>query len=272
MWVIEVNMDGAGMKGQGKLEIPEKTHRPGIIRHDSHLRKSVWSSARIKGRGKREIPEKTGRSAASSGTVLTCENPETVRLPPRRTRFNPRPIHTGFSQEVIVPIDAVDRRVFSGTSHFPRPFIPGLLHTHLASLSSALMTSKSRVEGSRVVCLGSTVKDLGSRILGFMFWLNGQDSWVLGQGSRFLGLRSRVLVLGFWVKGLVTGMDSRSRVKVKVTWIQHSGRCVRGNSKTGQLYEELAVTCFRIIVKRHERCATARAVHVPADRNTANAN
>ncbi|KAJ8871320.1 hypothetical protein PR048_027637 [Dryococelus australis] len=36
---------------------------------------SVWSSAGMKGRGKWEIPEKTRRPAASSGTILKCENP-----------------------------------------------------------------------------------------------------------------------------------------------------------------------------------------------------
>ncbi|KAJ8894601.1 hypothetical protein PR048_007265 [Dryococelus australis] len=38
----------------------------------------------------------------------------------------------------IVPDDATGRQVFSGVSHFPRPFIPGLLFTDLASRSTAL--------------------------------------------------------------------------------------------------------------------------------------
>ncbi|KAJ8895232.1 hypothetical protein PR048_000557 [Dryococelus australis] len=37
----------------------------------------IWSGAGIKGRGKREIPEKTRRPTASSGTIPTCENPVT---------------------------------------------------------------------------------------------------------------------------------------------------------------------------------------------------
>ncbi|KAJ8889483.1 hypothetical protein PR048_008982 [Dryococelus australis] len=37
---------------------------------------------------------------------------------------------TGFSQVGIVPDDAVDRRVFSGISRFPRPFISAPLHIH----------------------------------------------------------------------------------------------------------------------------------------------
>ncbi|KAJ8872515.1 hypothetical protein PR048_026121 [Dryococelus australis] len=52
-----------------------------------------------------------------------------ARLPSRRSEFNPRPGHSGFSQVGIVPGDAVGRRVFSVISRFSRPFIPALLHT-----------------------------------------------------------------------------------------------------------------------------------------------
>ncbi|KAJ8870889.1 hypothetical protein PR048_027190 [Dryococelus australis] len=55
-----------------------------------------------------------------------------ARLPPRRTWFDPRSGHSGFLYVGIVPDDAVGRRVFSGISRFPRPFIPALLHTHLS--------------------------------------------------------------------------------------------------------------------------------------------
>ncbi|KAJ8872414.1 hypothetical protein PR048_026018 [Dryococelus australis] len=44
----------------------------------------VWSSAEIEGRGKREISEKTHRPTASSGTIPTCENPETDEDEARR--------------------------------------------------------------------------------------------------------------------------------------------------------------------------------------------
>ncbi|KAJ8875116.1 hypothetical protein PR048_023009 [Dryococelus australis] len=47
----------------------------------------------------------------------------------------------GFSHMVLVPEYAAGRRVFSGISHFTHPFIPALLHSHLASPSSALKTS-----------------------------------------------------------------------------------------------------------------------------------
>ncbi|KAJ8866590.1 hypothetical protein PR048_032449 [Dryococelus australis] len=62
---------------------------------------------------------------------LGCSPPK-----PRRTEFNPRPVHSGFSQVGIVPDDTAGRRVFSGISRFPRPFIPALLHTYLTSPSS----------------------------------------------------------------------------------------------------------------------------------------
>ncbi|KAJ8895216.1 hypothetical protein PR048_000541 [Dryococelus australis] len=44
--------------------------------------------------------------------------------PPTTTGFNTRPVG-------IVPDDAVSRRVFSGISRFPRPFIPAPLHFHV---------------------------------------------------------------------------------------------------------------------------------------------
>ncbi|KAJ8891688.1 hypothetical protein PR048_004217 [Dryococelus australis] len=50
-------------------------------------------------------------------------------------------ISPGFPHVGIVPGSATDRRVFSGISHFPRPRIPTLLRTHLASPSSVLKTS-----------------------------------------------------------------------------------------------------------------------------------
>ncbi|KAJ8872057.1 hypothetical protein PR048_025658 [Dryococelus australis] len=45
-----------------------------------------------------------------------------------------------FSHVGIVPDDAAGRRVFSGMSHFPRPFVP-VLHTRLAPPSSPYETS-----------------------------------------------------------------------------------------------------------------------------------
>ncbi|KAJ8876974.1 hypothetical protein PR048_021426 [Dryococelus australis] len=50
----------------------------------------------------------------------------------------------GFSRVGIGPDDAAGRLVLSGISRFSRPYIPALLHTHLASPSSALRTSMLR--------------------------------------------------------------------------------------------------------------------------------
>ncbi|KAJ8868624.1 hypothetical protein PR048_030163, partial [Dryococelus australis] len=44
-----------------------------------------------------------------------------ARPPPRRSGFNPRPGHSGYSHVGIVPDDAVGRRVLSGNSNFPPP-------------------------------------------------------------------------------------------------------------------------------------------------------
>ncbi|KAJ8877692.1 hypothetical protein PR048_022147 [Dryococelus australis] len=64
-----------------------------------------------------------------------------ARLPPKQTGSNFRPDTYGFSQEGIVPDDAVSRQIFSGISRFSRPSIPALLHTHLASPASHLKAS-----------------------------------------------------------------------------------------------------------------------------------
>ncbi|KAJ8890143.1 hypothetical protein PR048_009650 [Dryococelus australis] len=45
------------------------------------------------------------------------------------------------------PDDAAARRVFSGISHFSYPFVPAVLHNHLASPTSTLKTSGRRKKG-----------------------------------------------------------------------------------------------------------------------------
>ncbi|KAJ8890849.1 hypothetical protein PR048_010358 [Dryococelus australis] len=59
-----------------------------------------------------------------------------LNYPPRRSGFNPRPGHSGFSHVGIVPDDAVGRPVFSGISRLPRLFIPVLLHTSITLIGS----------------------------------------------------------------------------------------------------------------------------------------
>ncbi|KAJ8891212.1 hypothetical protein PR048_010727 [Dryococelus australis] len=59
-----------------------------------------------------------------------------------------------FSHVGMVPDDATGRRVFLGNSNFSRLYIPALLHTHLASPSSALKTST--LSGAHSVLLALT--------------------------------------------------------------------------------------------------------------------
>ncbi|KAJ8876152.1 hypothetical protein PR048_024061 [Dryococelus australis] len=56
----------------------------------------------------------------------------------------PGGVAPGFSQVGIVPDDATSRRVFSGISSFPRPFIPALLHTHFTLIGSQDPDVKTR--------------------------------------------------------------------------------------------------------------------------------
>ncbi|KAJ8891873.1 hypothetical protein PR048_004428 [Dryococelus australis] len=70
-------------------------------------------------------------------SLLASHQCETGSVPGRVT---PEFSHLG-----IVPDNAADRRVFSGISRFPRPFIPALLHTHLNHLiGSQDLAVKSR--------------------------------------------------------------------------------------------------------------------------------
>ncbi|KAJ8868234.1 hypothetical protein PR048_032043 [Dryococelus australis] len=64
----------------------------------------------------------------------------------------------GFSHVRIVPDNATGRRVFSEIFRLPRPFISTLLHTHLASPSSALKTS-FRTDIGLVAVYGRTGND-----------------------------------------------------------------------------------------------------------------
>ncbi|KAJ8894623.1 hypothetical protein PR048_007287, partial [Dryococelus australis] len=76
---------------------------------------------------------------------VSRHKPIWVELPPptkvNRARLFGE-IAPGFSR--IVPDDAASRRVFSGTSRSPHPFIPAMFHTHSAPPSSTL---KPRVMG-----------------------------------------------------------------------------------------------------------------------------
>ncbi|KAJ8867298.1 hypothetical protein PR048_031099 [Dryococelus australis] len=58
------------------------------------------------------------RSARPEETADPRENPLTSGIV-RRSGFNPRLGHSGFSHVGVVPGDAIGRRVFSGISRFP---------------------------------------------------------------------------------------------------------------------------------------------------------
>ncbi|KAJ8878899.1 hypothetical protein PR048_019502 [Dryococelus australis] len=70
----------------------------------------------------------------------------------------PGGVTPGFSRVEIVLDDAAGRRVFSGISHFSRPFNPALPHTHLASALSALKTHISILPAMRSASSSSPVR------------------------------------------------------------------------------------------------------------------
>ncbi|KAJ8866835.1 hypothetical protein PR048_032696 [Dryococelus australis] len=79
-------------------------------------------------------------SSATQFHDLVPSRPAVCNLQPQANRVRlPAGSYAG-----IVPDDATGRRVFSGISRFPHPSTPTLLHTHLASSSSALKIWLSR--------------------------------------------------------------------------------------------------------------------------------
>ncbi|KAJ8889047.1 hypothetical protein PR048_008541 [Dryococelus australis] len=145
----------------------------GIVRHDSHMRKSGvtrpgiepgspwWEASRLT--AQRPWPQNTAQRRISQ--LLDSISVKLLQPLSPTSCFSfcfmgrggkvarlltsdldapgsiPGGVAPGFLHAGIVPNDAAGRRVFSGISLFPRPFIPALLHTHLASPSSALKTS-----------------------------------------------------------------------------------------------------------------------------------
>ncbi|KAJ8878675.1 hypothetical protein PR048_019260 [Dryococelus australis] len=165
-WIQEVRGSMAG--GWTKLPTRPALARSGSVHLVSHRRLG-------RGGGKLEIPEKTHRPAASSGTIPTCENPgatppeiyhgspwweassltTTPSQPHRYTRLASSPPTkanrvqtsgrvTGISQVGIVPDDAVGRRVVSEISRFSPPLHSSAAPYSLQSLSPALKTSLVR--------------------------------------------------------------------------------------------------------------------------------
>ncbi|KAJ8885868.1 hypothetical protein PR048_012074, partial [Dryococelus australis] len=74
-----------------------------------------------------------------------CSALLTLSLTPQGPRwFSGQTTHLGEPGSGIVPDDAAGRRVFSGISSLPHPFVPALLRSHLISPSSTLKTSLLR--------------------------------------------------------------------------------------------------------------------------------
>ncbi|KAJ8880497.1 hypothetical protein PR048_016967 [Dryococelus australis] len=135
-----------GSAGAGEAEDPrEDPPTNGIVWHDSHMRRSAGTRPGIEpGSSWWEASRLTVQPLWP--LLITYAN-ATLRhySPPsqaNRVRF-PGGYAPGFSHVGIVPDYVAGRRVFYGTSHFPRLCIPALLHTHLTSPSSALKTSIS---------------------------------------------------------------------------------------------------------------------------------
>ncbi|KAJ8896966.1 hypothetical protein PR048_002312, partial [Dryococelus australis] len=84
----------------------------------------------------------TSRRRSSAISTLATHQGEPGSIPGRVT---------GFSQVVIVPDDAVGRRVFSGISRFPRYLIPALLHIHF-NHRRRLSRPRLAVVSERLVC------------------------------------------------------------------------------------------------------------------------
>ncbi|KAJ8865950.1 hypothetical protein PR048_033473 [Dryococelus australis] len=105
--------------GNGR-DLRENPPTSGIVRHDSHLRKS-------------------GVTRPGIEPGLPWGN--TARSHQGEPGLIPGGVTPGFTHVRTAPDDTAGLRVFSGISRFTRPCISALLHTHLASPSSAIKTS-----------------------------------------------------------------------------------------------------------------------------------
>ncbi|KAJ8894207.1 hypothetical protein PR048_006817 [Dryococelus australis] len=94
--------------------------RLSLVRRGTSVKRT--DDGRLQNKGERGVCVVNGRK----GPAL---------LPPTR-ELGPilGPVTPGFSHVGIIPDDTVDRRVFSGISRLPHPFIPALLHSHLFTL------------------------------------------------------------------------------------------------------------------------------------------
>ncbi|KAJ8894023.1 hypothetical protein PR048_006633 [Dryococelus australis] len=123
----------ANIHKHNQKRFPDVHHRTRTAQHENRKERMMWRYVFL-------LFLWLLRSWGSPGGVvvrlLASHQGEPGSIPGRAT---PGSSHVG-----IVPDDAAGRRVFSRISRFPPPFISVLLHTHLASPSSALRTSMLR--------------------------------------------------------------------------------------------------------------------------------
>ncbi|KAJ8896395.1 hypothetical protein PR048_001739 [Dryococelus australis] len=101
----------------------ENPQTSGIIWPDSHIRKSGSDPASNRTQFTWGEASSLTTMPTTTSTLLASHQAEPCSIPGRVT-----PV---FSQVGIVPDDAADLRVFSGTFRIPCPCIPALIHAHL---------------------------------------------------------------------------------------------------------------------------------------------
>ncbi|KAJ8867400.1 hypothetical protein PR048_031201 [Dryococelus australis] len=169
-----------------------------------------------------------------------------ARPSPSELGLIPGWVAPGFLYVGIVPDDATGRRVFSGLSRFPRPFISALLHAHLASPSSALKTPVLRANIFTHTCLAApswfeTRSEIGSKI----------DTELFRYSSSELDWRSR------WSSELDSnGATIRSRIEFRTTKVQPARRDVprRGQEIDRERRRERESVCADLlaVTLRHD--------------------
>ncbi|KAJ8878794.1 hypothetical protein PR048_019380 [Dryococelus australis] len=134
-----------------RLEDPRRcSSRDRRIRVGSGRCHSLWSGAGMRGRGKREIPEKTRRPATSSGTIPSCEYP--VARPGIEPDYTPRQIgvlrlggDAALDAHASVGVSSV------GREHGITP-LRALSYTSFLNLASMRSLNRTATLGEKVTC------------------------------------------------------------------------------------------------------------------------
>ncbi|KAJ8880637.1 hypothetical protein PR048_017107 [Dryococelus australis] len=212
----------------GEVRYPrENPLTSGIVRHDSHLRKScsvpagdrtrnadncktyilevkrfgwlltassresmrvievnrLWSGAGMKGRGKREIPEKTRRPTVSSGMIHTCENPV--------TRLGIEPVPSSGDDGRATPRDPRRLPVYLTTMMGNRELTGGKdvrVHNRLYDASSMNNTNIPKIGSIAHICRytsDKTQSDEGSGLVELLAPLSYETDAAFGTAQPF---------------------------------------------------------------------------------------